>query len=49
MNCKNCGANLSDGAQFCGECGTAVSDPQVDKQIYIVITVAMNGEYKSFR
>ena len=26
MNCKNCGAPLSEGAQFCKRCGTAVTD-----------------------
>lgn len=38
MRCKNCGAELIDGAKFCGECGTVVEEvnrcPHCGAEIY---------------
>ena len=33
MFCQNCGSQIPDGAQFCGNCGTAVAPPSAAEPI----------------
>lgn len=35
MKCKNCGAELAEWANFCGECGTPVASNKEQAEVYI--------------
>ena len=47
MNCKNCGAELHEGALFCGNCGMKVEQEQPAYQVpeQPVYEEPVQGEY----
>lgn len=47
MNCKNCGAELNEGAIFCGNCGIKIENeqPVIEEAAQPVIEESVQGEY----
>ncbi|MCQ2512228.1 MAG: zinc-ribbon domain-containing protein [Lachnospiraceae bacterium] len=40
MKCANCGAELEEGAKFCGSCGTPVAAPAMEEAVPVVEAAA---------
>ena len=45
MNCKNCGAELNEGAIFCGNCGMKIETEQPVFEAQVVAGEPVQGEY----
>ncbi len=45
MNCKNCGAELNEGAVFCGNCGMKIAEEKVTYEAEFVYKEPTQGEY----